>query len=512
MSFVSPSQIAEFIDPRAFSVKRTTARGLTEIETNQKPITTSDANSSLSLLLGAQQRMDQLRTNLQGLLDLSLEGAQGNLRDSKYDEIYGKLRSLTAGYDQVLDASTFKGEPLFDGRSWEINNGSQRASVEIPSLYLEDENTAFNLISRSAGATVDVSYDPATRIRNSFSGLVGLDISDSIGIERSDGLPELKDGKYRLEIEYNGPDSRLILSDEFGGKIETLTGVDLTGTGIESIDFKAGIRVEIDKLQSSQNFDKWDYLNDGPVSLFADLNYERVSWHSLVGDDRNPESTAEAEWSFKAPRKYTSPAVNFLEIENNGVSALTGELPGGNYKLTVKYNGANSILEVRDAFGRMRQRIDKLDLSADGKHSIDTGVGVRFTFENRGYGTNKTTVNANFDYTPVSANDARDFDFLAFGQRVVGAIELLDEQLLTVDSQIASIQELVRLQRGQAGGPNGGAVSLLSSAGGNSGIFGLLSSAGVQSRLSVSGAQLFANINGAISAQGGTQTVLSFLA
>jgi hypothetical protein len=357
-----------------------------------------------------------------------------------------------------------------------------------------------------------VSYDPATLIRNSFSGLAGLDISDSIGIARTDGLPELEDGKYRLEIEYNGPDSSLILSDQFGGKLETLTGVDLTGTGLETVEFASGIRIEIDKIQGSQNFDKWDYANDGPVSLFADLNYERVSWHNLVGDDRNPETTAEAEWSYKSPRKYSAPAVNFLEIENNGVSALTGELAEGNYKLTVKYKGADSIVEVRDAFGRMKQRIDGLDLSADGKHSIDTGLGVRFTFENIGYGTTTTTVNANFDYTPAPSQDERDFDFLAFGERVVGAIELLDEQLFTVDDQIASVQQIVQLQRGQSGGANSGAISLLSAAGGNSGLLGLLSGSAVQSRLTVSGAQLFANINGATSAQGGTQTVLSYLA
>ncbi len=511
MQYLSTSQIREFLDPRAFSVPRTEARGAAPVSEILKPVVAANANSSYSLLVNAQDRLTDLRHNLQSMLDMSIQGARGKISDRKYDEIYGKLRSLTAGFDQVLDASTYRGEKLFDGRPWEIHNGAQKDVVDPPSLYASSSE-AMGLVERKEGALVTVGYDAATMIRNAYSGLKGLDIASVVGIERGDGKTELENGKYRLQIEYNGPESRLILSDEFGLKLEEVNNIDLTGSGMEIVNLKSGLQFNIEKLQTSLNFDKWDYEKEGPVSLYADLQYERVSWHTLAGDTTTADAVASTEWNFKSNRKVSSPALNLLDISTNGVGNLDRELKAGNYSLKVRYAGEKSVVEIRDVNGLMIKRMGGVDLSGSGETSIDTGMGVRFTIENRDFDRDTGVLNATFQYTPA-ANDAsaRNFDFISFGQRLIGAIEVLDEQMMTIDSKIERILEIQSLQRGQS--PSGSsATTLLGGAGVGGSLLSMLNGGNVQSRLTVSGMQLFSSINAAANTQARGANILSYLA
>ena len=512
MEFFSASDIRTFVDPRSFAVSRTQARGTTPPAERLAPVTTTDTNASFSLLLGAEQRLADLRTSLQSMLDLAIEGAAAGRNERKYDQAYGKLRSLSAGFGQVLEASSFKGTTLFDGRDWEVQSAGRTTRFDNNlnlSLFNQD---GLALVENNEGAQVTIGYDAATIIRNANSGLAGLDLTDGIGIARTDGLPELESGKYRLEIEYNGPASRLILSDEFGAKIETLEGVDLTGTGTEIVKFAAGIMLNLEKIQASENFDKFDYKNDGPVSLYADLQYERVNWHTLAGDTNDPNATAEAEWAYKPARNHGQPALNFRDIAANGVAPGKLELAEGTYQVRVTYRDDNSLLEIRDVNGRLKARLTGIDLTGPGDHTIDTGLGFRFSIENRDWTPGEEKVlRANVEYRPVKTGE-RDFDFIGFGQRVVNAIELVSEQLSSVTTEIEEMQQLQALLRGQSNGAPSAALTLLGAAGGGNGVLSLLNGGNVQNRINVSGLQLFASINQGAATQGGTPSVLSFLA
>lgn len=507
MEYISPSQLQSFLDPRAFAVSRTAARGALDVTESVIAIESEKTNTTLNVLLGAEQRLADFRTSLQTMLDLTIQGAKSGSSDRLYDEAYGKLRSLTAGFDQVLEATTFGGKVMFDGREWKLDANGQ--PVELEGMDLRAAGDNLGLVERSEGAKVTVGYDAATIIRNSNSGVVGLDIADAVGIPRTDGQPELESGKYHVEIEYNGPQSRLIFSDEFGMKIEELTDIDLTGSGIDLIKFKAGIQISLEKLKTTIGYDKWDYENDGPVSLHADLNYERVAWHTLAGDTNRADAVAEAEWTYKGTKDYSSPSLNLGDINPNGVISGAQELAEGSYSLKVKYRGEKSIVEVRDLNGMMMLRMNDVDLGPEsGTYTIDTGKGVKFTIENTNFGYQEKEINATFNYKPTPANN-RDFDFLAYGERLVDAIAVVDEQLSSVTSSIEQIQERSALARGQTSGSS----SITSLLGGGGSVASLLSGANVSARLNVSGMQLFSSINGGVSTQGtGATNILSFMA
>lgn len=505
MDYISLSDIRSFIDPRAFAVSRSDASGRVSLTSQKEKITTANAKGTLSLLLAAEQRLTDLRTSLQTMLDLSIDGAKSR-SDRDYDEAYGKLRSLSAGFDQVIEASRYDGVSLFGGSQWDLKANGQPVDLEGIDLRAAGEN--LGLVERTDGARITIGYDAGTIIRNSYSGVVGLDIADATGIERTDGRPELDSGKYRLEIEYNGPESRIFLSDEYGIQIEELTGIDLTGSGIDLVKFKAGIQISLEKLQKTIGYDKWDYENEGPVSLFADLNYERVSWHTLAGDTNIANASAKAEWTYKPRKDYNEPALNLDKIEIAGVSDGAQELAEGNYSVKIRYRSEGSIVEIRDLNGGMVQRLDNVELGPDsGTYSINTGRGVKFTVENDNW-TEDKTINATFNYTSAPAAN-RDFDFLAYGERLVDAISVIDEQAVSVGESIDRIQQQNQWAQGNAGATS----SITSLLGGGSGPAGLLSGAGVSARINVSGMQLFSSINGAVSSQGaGATNILSFLA
>lgn len=507
MEYISPSELRSFLDPQAFAVSRTTARGELDLTQAPKAIQTTKTDSTLSLLLGAEQRLADFRTSLQTMLDISIAGAQSRGNERKYDEAYGKLRSLSAGFDQVLQATTFGGQVIFDGRDWNLSANGQ--PVDLEGIDLRAAGEELGLVEETDGARVTVSYDPATIIHNQNTGLVGLDIAGATGIARTDGLPELENGKYRLEIEYAGPNSTLVFSDQYGAKIEELTDIDLTGSGMDIIKFKAGIMINLEKLKSTIGYDKWDYEIDGPVSLYADLKYERVSWHSLAGDTNTADASAETEWTYKARKNYGDPALNLGDISINGIKDGMRELAAGDYQMAIKFRGADSIVEIKDINGMMISRF-KADLGPDpGTYTVDTNMGVKFTVENKNWGSTPKDIRATFKYTPAT-NGERNFDFVGYGQRLIEAIGVVDNQLSSVTSSIDQIQERVQWARGTATGGTINATALL---GGGGSIASLLSGGSVRSRITVSGMQLFSSINSAVSTQGaGATNLLNFLA
>ncbi|KAF0096160.1 MAG: hypothetical protein E1N59_127 [Puniceicoccaceae bacterium 5H] len=493
MERLSSTQIREFIDPMAFTKTRSTETTSAE-SAREKRIVTSSANESLSLILGAIGRIEDLEYNLQSMREYAVAGAKGGLSDYKYDEYYGALRSLTTGFEQVVGATTFNEKALFDGRDIVLNTGSSKIDLNVNSLNLSGEDS-LDLIKRPSGAKVTVGYDVATLVRNQGSGLRGLDISDAKAVERTDFLPELEDGTYKLEIIYEGPGSSIELRDQFGKLLETKEGVDLSGSGQEKVTLDSGIELTIDKLQLLQSYDKWDYENDGPVSLYANLDYQKVYFHELQDGEEAANQTSSVEWNFKGTRDYTGPAINLLDIETNGIDTDKAELDTGVYNMKVIYKGEKSVVELYDADGMLKSRVGGIDLTGDGEHDIDLGTGVRFTFENNGYGPNdEKTLHATFNYTAADQYK-RDFDFQDYIAKIDSALEVLSEQKQVFEDAQSQVTEVVQLQQGVSSGTGAGAgaAAMLGAAGGSSSVLGLLGSAGGNS-------SIFGAINGSGSA------------
>ncbi|MDP0499587.1 MAG: hypothetical protein Q7P63_05755 [Verrucomicrobiota bacterium JB022] len=479
MERLSSQQIREFINPLAFTTSRSATATSSAETAREKRIVTSNANESLSLILGASGRLDDLQYNLQSMREYAVLGSRGSLPDHKYDEYFGALRSLTTGFEQVVQATKFKNKEIFDGREVVLNTGASKVKLDIKSLGLSGDES-LDLIKRPAGAKIDVGYDVATLVRNQSSGLKGLDISSARGIERTDFMPELKDGNYKLEIVYQGPDSQIKIRDQFGKLLETKKGVDLSGSGQEKVQMGIGMELTIDKLQVLQSYDKWDYENDGPVSLYADLDYKQVYFHELQDGKEAANQTSSVDWDFKARRRYTGPALNLLGIETNGVDPVKQELESGVYNMKVIYKGAKSVVELYDADGMLKSRVGGLDLSAQGEHDIDLGTGVRFTFENKGYGADdRKTIHATFSYESADSYE-RDFDFAGYVKKIDAALEVIAEQKASFAQAQDQVMRVVQLQQGFATGSANGAAAaaMLGAAGGSSNILGLMGSMG----------------------------------
>jgi len=503
MDRLSASEIKDYINPRAFQVSRssTSPKNVTD---STKNIVTGSISESYSLVTAATNRLSELFFNLNTLRDLATEGAQSRLNDRDYDRIIGSLRSLTAGFDQVVDASQFNSAPLFDGRDLELSLGGTYVDLEMGNMHLFGEES-LGLVKRAEGGRVDIGYDPETIIRNQNSGLSGLDIADAVGIERTDGLPELEDGKYKIELVYEGPDSKIILTDQFGAKIETKEGVDLSGSGTEIVKMDSGIQFTIEKQQLLESIDKYPYETLGSVSLFADMEYTQIYSHELEDGEETSAPTSTAEWLYKPNRNYGDSALNVLDIETAGISELAVEMKEGNYRMSVDYNGADSVVSVRDINGRLIMRKGSIDLSETGKHTVNLGVGVKVTLENRGLTTETKQTNATFKYEPAEEY-TRDFDFKDYITRIDAAMNTVNEQLNVLEDAQARIEQSYRYQQGNfsSAGANSGAavISMLASSGAGNSLLGLLGGGGVNAQLGVTASQIFSYTSGAASAQG----------
>lgn len=514
MERLSAAQVREFNDPRAFATTRSEPSLETQSSRSRR-LATDSLERSYSLLLGGANRLEELSFNLQSMLDLAEEGAsQRNLPAHRYDELYGKLRSLSAGFDQVVQATEFDGKAIFDGREIVLHTGAQSIELEGINLAGAGEDS-LDLIKQPEGARVFVSYDLATQIRNQNTGLTGLDIAEARGIPRTDGLPELADGKYQAKITYQGPESTVELRDAFGGLVERLEQVDLSGNGTELVSFKAGVQLEIEKTQLLESFDKWDWENDGPVSLYADLDYEHVFFHEL--QDGNPplQQSAEASFLHKADRVYDSPAMNLLKVEPNGVGAGQVALDAGTYQLKLKLRsgegvaGAASVAELYDTDGRLVARRGGLDFSSEGKHRFDMGVGLRFEAEIKGPELleDGKTIQGTVQYTPSDTVE-RDFDFEAYAERLRAARETVDTQLEVFAEAELQVLQLYQNSRSGASAAAGnglaasGGIALgLISGRGDSSANAIFNAGAASAQLSVTGMQLL-NTTAGLGTQG----------
>ncbi|HKJ89744.1 MAG TPA: hypothetical protein VJ960_01330, partial [Oceanipulchritudo sp.] len=155
MDRLTTSQIADFNNPLAFARPREERVGQTQIQSvaSGSPIRTDDIEASFRLVTGASERLETLEGNLTTMLELarSARFARGN--ELKLQEIYGKLRSLSAGFDQVVEAIRFSGQTVFQGETafLDLGPGARPLELDVAKLKTYGEDS-LNLSEAEATA------------------------------------------------------------------------------------------------------------------------------------------------------------------------------------------------------------------------------------------------------------------------------------------------------------------------------------------------------------------------
>lgn len=495
MERLTSSQIADFNNPLAFARPRTTRAGLNAISdvNTRNPIRTSDIEESFRLVTGAADRLETLEGNLSTMLDLARQGARTRSNPLKLQEIYGKLRSLSAGFDQVVDAIQFNKRTVFDGSSTFLNLGPgvRPMELDLAKLHTYGEDS-LNLSQTEASAKVGISYQTEDQILNDGYDIIGLDISDAGFIGASNGGIELDSGNYKLNISYAGANSTVEIRETDGTLIEALTDVDLSGDGSVWADFNVGVRVKFDKESFFSSFDKYDFESNGPAKLQATLAYDRIDTHTLRTGEAPPPDAASLP--FSPSLSVNGGSLSASNPTLTSVEAGKTALQSGSYNVNIQYFGEKSIVTLSDGFGRLKAFDYAVDLSASGTKTIDFGVGLSIDVNTDNFNQPGATLSV-----PVSFNKAAppldEFDFREYASAIEDAIAIVQEQRDLIAEAEAKIVEVnnTRNLATTAGIPSvaafaaSGAISLLTGGGEGS----LFKPASASSRFTSLSTQLF---------------------
>lgn len=497
MDFLTTSQIDDFNNPLAFARTRNARIGQNEFTTStSRTIRTGDIEESYRLILGAASRLETLEGNLQTMLDLTEQGSRARDDERKVREFYGKIRSLSAGFDQVVEAIRFNDEAIFADRPIALSMGPGARDINLdPIRLLTYGEDSLNLSESVASADIRIRYTTANQIINNGYDIIGLDLNEASYIAGSNPALELEDGDYRVEIEYAGSDSTVRILTEEGSPVEEKTSVDLSGSGTEWVDFDVGVRLSFEMESLFQSFDKYDFETNGPAQLQATMSYERIERH-VVRTDEEPPGVQGAEFLFDSTLAIGGGTLKLAEPSVSAVEPDKTALESGSYNLQIQYLGEDSIVRLTDSFGRIKAYEFGVDLSTQGPQSIDLGNGLSFTVDNDNFSESGATYNTVVNYQ-AEERAIDQFDFLEYKKRVEEAITIVQEQTAIIAETQAEIENInqVRNSALTSSAPSvgalaaSGATSILSGAGGGN-IFGGGLSAGA--RFGVLSEQLFA--------------------
>jgi len=298
METLTSKQIADFNNPLAFARDRSLQVGATALRSETAPIRTQSMEESYRLVLGASERLETLRGNLETMLDLAQKGSRARGNERKIAEYYGKIRSLTAGFDQVVEAIRFNKQPIFTNRPIELSMDTGRSLKLDPIRLLTYGEDSLSLSQSVPSAKAEVSYFVDDQIVNDAYDIIGLDISGASFY--GGGIPglELESGVYKVNVEYMGENSAVSLRTREGDLIERKEGVDLSGSGTQWVDFDQGVRLNFEMESLFQTFDKYDFESRGPANLSATLSYERID-RQMVRTAENPVTGSTAEFALE---------------------------------------------------------------------------------------------------------------------------------------------------------------------------------------------------------------------
>jgi len=495
VEYLTTSQIADFNNPMAFARTREARIGQTPIgKRESSTVQTKDIESSYRLVLGAAGRLGTLEGNLSTMLDLAISGERASSNPRKMEEIYGKLRSLSAGFDQVVEAIRFDDQAIFTEKEIQLNQGPGTRNLLIdPVRLLTYGENSLNLSESVESADVSVRYNTEDQILNAGYEIIGLDMNEASYIAGSNPALELETGSYKVAIDYLGANSSVEIRTSEGVLIERQEDVDLSGTGSEWVDFDVGGRLSFEKESLFQNFDKYDFESNGAAKLSATLEYERIEKHVLRTNE-NPSDINSAEFIYNSPLTIGNSSLTISAPEIAPVNEGKNPLETGNYNLEIEYQGSSSAIRLTDGLGRLKAYKYGVDLSASGDQKIDFGNGLSFNLNSKDFTTNGSKLNTALKYTRETP-DIEDFDFREYAARIQDALLVVREQQLVMDEAKARIEEVNQLRNSArtSNAPSAAAFKASSamtllSGGGNGGLFSAVSP---DARFGVLSTQLF---------------------
>ena len=375
------------------------------------------------------------------MLDIAKDASRGRMSDRELQASFGKLRSLSAGIDQLVDSTRYNGQELLNGQKIELRDGvssTSKISIELDNLNTFGEDS-LNLSTKEASAQATVFYKPATISFNSSEDLVGLDLSSATAVDVAVGQTELTTGDYQVEFIYEGPNSKVLLRDNNGIVRVRKENVDLSGSGQEIIDLGVGLQLSVQKEDLiAGDFDKYAYDLLGPVSLKADIEYRRNFRHVLTSGNENEITKTSVEFQNAFRTVDGDSILAFTDVNLVPVTPGYQELKTGVYDVRVKYNGANSTVELRDA-NRNLIGLQVVDLSEGGTQKLNLGVGVQVDLQNVDFTRNGAIANAQISYER-SDNTPEDFDYRSYMKKIEDAISTIEIQNIIVENAIQQIQ------------------------------------------------------------------------
>lgn len=191
-------------------------------------------------------------------------------------------------------------------------------------------------------------------------------------------------------------------------------------------------------------------------------------------------------------------------------------LDSGNYLLEVRYNGADSRVQLTDLSGRVRGEVRGVDLSQS--RSVTFENGLRVDLRNTGLADGVSGRASAIVEVERAQSATDDFNFRAYSESVEEALKLIDAQMELLEEAAFAIEDQNTLKNAMASGltmPSaalmaGGATGMLaSSVTGQFNLFGGLGG-GMDAQLGAVSSQIFNHTSGALSAQtGGNQGPVS---
>ncbi len=420
------TQVKEYLNVNAFAI----ARPEDELATlRNASVTTSSIQESLGLLAKVQEKVTLIRGNLETMRELAEKAKNpGRLRDEKRQEIFGQLRSLSAGIDVITSSFNLDGKGLLSGRKFELASGNNPVRLELADLSSSGEDS-LGLSLKREGAFTDISYDTLARMRNASSDLIGLDLSEATPAEVAEGQQELADGDYRLKITYKGPDSIVEIQKMDGTTVRKVEGVDLSGSGQELVDMGVGVRFSFEKtkFETALHGDKYDYEFFGPTSLYANLKYERNLQHEMLAGEELDYARQSSVGVLRGGTIKGTTGELKVSASIAGVQEGHQDMASGQYRVKVKYEGARSSVWLYNPNGTLISTKRGLDLTGEEAISVDMETGIRIKLDPSSFTSDKRDYNVYLNYQEAEQPDEL-FDYKAYLKQIDKALETLEEQ------------------------------------------------------------------------------------
>jgi hypothetical protein len=376
MEYLTTSQIADFNNPMAFARTRTTRVGQTEIGSNySKTVRTNDIEESYRLVIGATEKLNTLRGNLVTMLELSESGARSSPKSRQQEETYGKLRSLSAGFDQVVEAIQFNGESIFNNKPIELSQGPGTRNLLIDPVNLNTYGEDSLQLSQSiAGASVAIEYYKEDTISNDAYDIVGLELNSAGYLPGSNPALELETGAYKVVTNYLGENSSVELRNLEGGIIEKKDNVDLSGSGTKWVDFDVGVRLEFELEHLLSTVDKHDYKSS------ESPDYQRsftLTAETIYDDEDDDEIDNNAIQIDNEPSSLDS----FIDLNEINYDTTNGTLElNKQYSIDIDYRGEDSSVTILDEDGTEIETFSSIDLSGKGERIVSLENGIELSF------------------------------------------------------------------------------------------------------------------------------------